>query len=166
MEACGCTEMPDWAKAGPEHEKLKKMVGDWKVAMSFQMSPEAVMESAGTASFKSIMNGFFVEQTFDAEMMGRPFEGRGLYGYDTVNKQYVVVWCDGWTPYMYVSKGQEEGGVMTLTGEEPCHAKEGCAPYKHVTKWEGDNKMIFEIWSTGEDGKLALSGTVTYTRGK
>jgi len=166
MEGCAEMEAPAWTQAGPEHEKLKKMVGNWDVALKFQMSPEEVMESTGKASYQPIMNGFFIEQTFSGTMMDKQFEGRGLYGYDRVNHEYVSTWCDSWSTYLYVSKGKEEGGVTTYTGQEPCYTKEGCAPYKHVVKWDGDNKMIFEMWSTGEDGKLFQMGTITYTRAK
>ena len=43
---------------------------------------------------KMILDGRFLHQEFNGEMMGSPFIGIGITGYDNGSKQYVSNWMD------------------------------------------------------------------------
>ena len=73
--------MQAYSTPNANHEVLKALEGNWKSHVQFWMDPKApAQESDGTAEAKMIMNGRFLEQHFNGNMMGQPFEGRALIG--------------------------------------------------------------------------------------
>jgi len=102
--------MAKWAALnakGPEHERFKEMVGKFDTESKMWMAPGAPpIVSKGTAEFRLILDGRYVEQIFKCDdMMGAPYEGRGLEGYDCVRKKYVSLWLDNTSTGMFVSEG-------------------------------------------------------------
>ena len=73
------------AAVGPQHEKMKAWVGTWKTEVSsFWMDPANPMKSTGTATFELDLDGRVLRGVHKGDMMGMPFEGRSLDGYDNV----------------------------------------------------------------------------------
>src|ERR1043165_3595764 len=68
---------------GPAHKALQALVGDWKAEVKCWMDPDGSPEvSKGTAKAKLTFNGRFLEEEFHGQMMGKPFTGRTLLGFD------------------------------------------------------------------------------------
>src|SRR5208283_3335396 len=96
--------MMEMAKPGENHKVLQDTVGTWTYKVRWWMSPEAPpMESTGTTSTKSVMDGryFISEHTGkmsmpgpDGKMMDASFQGLGTEGYDNAKKKYVASWID------------------------------------------------------------------------
>ena len=53
-------------KPGPEHEVLKKMVGDWTLTMKF-----GGMESKGTVTYKMDLGGLWLSSAMEAELLAK-----------------------------------------------------------------------------------------------
>src|SRR5260221_9744615 len=71
------------ATPGPAHKALEAFVGNWKAEVKCWMEPGGAPNvSQGTAKTSWILNGHFLEEEFHGEMMGKPFTGRSLLGYD------------------------------------------------------------------------------------
>ncbi len=116
-------EMEAWQKAmapGPQHAALAEMVGDFKITVNSFMEPGGEPQvSSGTASRKMIMDGRILEETVSSSVMGQPFEGRGLTGYDNVAGQWWGSWIDSMSTGLMTTYGEwdEEEGIGTFHGE-------------------------------------------------
>jgi hypothetical protein len=92
---------------GPAHKALDAFVGNWKVEVKCWMDLAGLpYVSPGTAKAKWIMNGRFIEEEFQGEMMGKPFHGRSLMGYDNTKQTFNSVWVDDLHTSMFTSEGR------------------------------------------------------------
>ena len=155
---------------GPEHEKLKKMVGEWDTEMKWWMTPDGEpMISPGHASFRLILDGRFVEQKYSCEMMGDKYEGIGLDGFDRVKNKYVSLWMDNQCTGFYTCEGTADatGKVVTYYGkmDDPIAGVKD-KTVRSVAREINDNKAVFEMYDTTPEGKEFKSMEITYTRHK
>ncbi len=87
--------MADFAKMTPQHERFKKTVGRWKAeSKEYWTDPEQPELSTGSATFKLLMGGRYLQQRYRGEYEGEKFEGLGITGYDKIKKKYVSLWID------------------------------------------------------------------------
>ena len=107
---------------------------------------------ACTQSIKWIIGGRQLHSSFKGTMMGRPFEGFGLLGYDNYKKKYTSVWCDSQSTTLLTSEGlaDQTGKVITLYGTmdewiDGTHDKAVKYVYRIVDK----NTYDFEIHDLG-----------------
>jgi hypothetical protein len=152
---------------GDAHKKMQQMVGSWTTMTKMWMQPGAPpSEVTGQAEVKSIMGGRYLEEHFTATMMGKPFEGMGLTGYDNAKKAYVGTWIDSMGTGIMMSTGtlDASGKVMTSTGTEMDAMTGKEKTMKIVDKWEGDKKHVAEFFSKGPDGKEMKMMEITYTK--
>lgn len=83
------------AKPGPEHKVLESFLGHWTSKVSMQPDPsKPAQESVGSADGKMVLGGRFVQVNHKGTMMGQPFEGMMLAGFDNVPKRYESDWVD------------------------------------------------------------------------
>ena len=73
------------------------------------------MESAGTAEMKMLLDGRFLQQEFTGDMMGQPFSGIGIDGYDNLAKKYVSTWIDTMGTRIFSMEGKASGDGKTIT---------------------------------------------------
>ncbi len=115
-------EMMEKAKAaatpGPAHEALGNLVGNWQAEVRCWGGPggEAQMSTA-TAKGTWIMNGLFLQEDFSGEMMGRPFNGRTILGYDNVLETFKMVWLSDNQTSLFVADGDGEHDYRLITFE-------------------------------------------------
>jgi hypothetical protein len=155
------------AKPGPEHKALEQLAGNWKAEVKCWMEPGAPPNvSHATAKTSLIMNGRYLQEDFQGEMMGKPFNGRSVTGYDNVKKKFQSVWISDMQTSMFTTEGRGENGnkVITLEGTTSCAATGRTdVPMKLVLRVLGPDKYTFEMFdkSRGENSK---SMEITYTR--
>ena len=140
---------------GPHHELFNDLVGSWNAEITWWEAPGTEpVESQGLAEYKVILGGRYLMQQFAGEMMGMPFEGVGLSGYDATTDQHTFVWCDNMGTQMMYSTG-----VCT----DHCKTQTHVTTVRHpMTKQEtrirmvstviGHDKHIFEYY-------MAIAGT-------
>lgn len=108
------------ATPGPQHAVLVKMAGEFTLTLKMFNEPGAEPEvSTGTSSRRMILGGRYLEETVHASVMGQPFEGRGLTGYDNVTRSWWGSWIDTMSTGIMITGGDwdEETGVGTFEGE-------------------------------------------------
>lgn len=147
------------AKPGPEHDILKKMEGTWETTMTMQGQ-----ESKGTSTYKMDLGGLWLASTFETDLGGMKFQGRGFDTYDANKKKYVGVWVDSWSAFPMVSEGtyDKEKKVLTMVGNAP--GPDG-AMVKHrmTTEYKDDNTVLFTMYM----GDVKEPGfTIVYKRKK
>lgn len=161
-------KMEQFATPGPGHKVLNGLAGEWEAVARFWMGgPDApATESKGTNKARWILGGRYLQEEFTGEMMGMPFQGVGLTGYDNFNKQYVSIWMDTMGTGMLKSEGtaDAEGKVITFHGkmDEPTTGEKQ-KPVKFVLRILSPDKHVFEMHdlNLGEKSKV---GEITYTR--
>ncbi len=162
---------PDWTemdKPGEFHKKLEPLVGEFDVDVKFYM-PGAAEPAVSKGSMKShwIHDGRFVESRFESDMAGKKFTGTALIGYDNYAKSYTEVWADSTQTPISVVRGSvdDAGKVFTFTqGLTDAAGKK--ATQKWVTTVESNDKYVFTLSNTGEDGVEHKVLEDTYTRKK
>ena len=156
--------------AGPEHEHLAEWVGTWKTESKIWMAPGAdPMVSQGTAEFRLLLDGRYVEQTYRCDMGGQMFEGRGIDGYDQMKKKYVSMWIDNMSTGIYICEGTRDEKTKTTTYygkiDDPMTGQKD-KTVKSVAREINKNKAVFEMYDIAPDGKETKTMELTYTREK
>ena len=154
-------------KPGPGHRALEHYVGEWKADVKCWMEPGSPPNvSQGTAKVSWVMNGRFLEEDFRGDMMGKPFRGRTVMGFDNVTQTYRSVWISDMQTSMFVTEGKAENGnkVLTLRGTTSCPMREqGEIPMKLVLRVLAPDKHIFEMFDESQ-GPNVKTMEITYTR--
>jgi len=152
---------------GPAHKALDAFVGNWKAEVKCWMEPGGPPNvSQATAQAKWTLNGRFVEEQFHGEMLGKPFTGRCLLGFDNTKQKFVSVWVDDLHTSMFYSEGKGESGykVITLEGKMDCPGSgQKDIPTKQVFRILGPDKHVLEMFSE-TNGENARTMEITYTR--
>lgn len=155
------------ATPGPAHKALEALVGDWKAEVKCWMEPgQPPHVSQGTARGKWTLNGHFLEEEFHGEMMGKPFTGRSLMGYDNTKQTFNSVWISDGQTSMFTSEGKGENGnkTITLQGKTSCAATgRKDVPMRTVFRFISPDKHIFEMYDESR-GENAKAMEITYTR--
>lgn len=109
------------ATPGSHHKELEYFVGTWNVTSKiYAMGPEnPPMTSTGTSKVKWVLDKRYVMENFKGSMMGQPYEGLGMTGYDNFRNLYVGSWCSSMDTQFLTMKGQKnpETGKMVMYGE-------------------------------------------------
>lgn len=165
-------EMAAWEKAmtpGEQHKKMAAREGTWDTTGKFWMAPDAPpTESKGVAKFKMVLGGRYEMQEYNGEMMGAPFQGIGIAGYDNVKKKHFSTWIDSMGTGMMVLEGTaDEKGVVTIAGTmvDPATGKD--CKVRMVTAEKDKDSIQFEMFVDDGKGKgEAKCMELNYTRRK
>jgi hypothetical protein len=157
-----------YATPGEMHKKMAAMEGSWTVKVSQWMAPGApAEESTGTAEFKMILGGRYLSQTFAGTMMGQPFNGFGVSGYDNAKKASQSVWMDTvGTGILEMAGNWSADGTLTETGSMDDFMTGKPMSFKAVTHMTDNDHMHFEMWGSAPDGKMFKNLDIAYTRKK
>lgn len=160
--------MEAWEKAstpGEPHERLAEGVGTFKMTSKWWMDPEAEpMISEGTATRKAIYGGRYIEERVESSMMGQPFEGRGLTGYNNVTDKYWSTWIDSTSTGCVMTHGtyDEEKGEWHYKGDYADPMTGEMKTMKMVGKTM-DDKEVWTFYETRE-GEFVKTAEIVYER--
>jgi len=107
------------ATPGEPHKLLASMAGSWTTTTKEWMEPgKPPTESTGTAEMKMLLDGRFLYQEYNSQMMGQPFSGIGIDAYDNMTKKYVTAWIDSMGTGIFIMEGtaSADGKTITLKG--------------------------------------------------
>jgi len=161
-------KMTKAATPGPQHEMLKKLAGEWNTTAKFQMDPsQPPQESQGVSTMTILMDGRYCQESAAGQMMGQPFSGMGITGYDNVTGKYVSTWIDNMGTGIMSSTGTADasGKVINWTGtmSDPMTGKP--AKERMITKFVDDNHYTFEMYGIPPGGKKEMKMmTIEYSR--
>src|SRR5206468_718952 len=101
--------MEMWKKLGTPgapHKLFASLAGSWTTQTKEWMEPgKPPTESTGTAEMKMLLDGRFLYQEYNAQMMGQPFSGIGIDAYDNMTKKYVTAWMDSMGTGIFMMEG-------------------------------------------------------------
>ena len=151
---------------GPAHKALQGMVGNWKAEVKCWMDPAGSPEvSQATAKGTLTFGGRFLEEEFHGQMMGKPFTGKTLLGFDNIKQTFNSVWISDGQTSIFTSEGKGDNGnkVITLEGKASCAATgRKDVPMKTVLRLNSPDKRVLEMYD-GSQGN-AKTMEITYTR--
>jgi hypothetical protein len=123
------------------------------------------VESTGTCEQKMILGGRYLRQEYAGDMMGQPFTGICLQGYDNHTKKYESVWLDSMSTaiYYFVGTASADGKVITqeCSYDDPVR---GPSLWRTVTRIKDDNTIEFEMFLTPRGGKEEKMMEMTIAR--
>jgi hypothetical protein len=141
-------EFGDYGKPGKEHKQLAALVGKW------ELEADGVKEK-GTAEFKSILGGRFVQEESRLPFGQFSMEWVGLYGYDTQKKKYTAVWVDNMDTTTETGEADAEttGKVFSFKGQHTDPRTGKPAGFVWRITLEGDSKLAIEMFEADASGK-------------
>ncbi|MBC8048130.1 MAG: DUF1579 domain-containing protein [Fimbriimonadaceae bacterium] len=103
---------------GEEHKMMKAAEGEWKAKTKMWMDPtQPPMESESKVKCEMILGGRYLSQEFNGSMMGMPFNGMGIIGYDNAAKKYVGTWIDNMgTGVFYQEGNMKSNNTLEMVG--------------------------------------------------
>jgi Protein of unknown function (DUF1579) len=176
----GAPDKPDFAKMqemmkkveaagapGEHHKALTPLIGEWKAEVKAYMSPDGPpMVSNGTSKTEWALDGRFVSEEFKGTVMGKPFHGMGLTGFDNLKQKYVSTWVDTMSTAIMNSEGtaDEAKKVFTFTSKMDCPMTgEKDMPVKLVLRITSQDNHTFEMHDPRK-GEKSKTMEITYTR--
>ena len=163
-------QMPDMtlAQPGPEHQHLAKLAGTWDVKATMWMEPgKPPMESTGTATMAVILDGRYLHQDYKGELMGQPFTGIGIEGFDRVKMAYTTTWIDSMsTGVMHMDGTSSDGGkTISYAGDFSCPMEKTQIKGRSITTMTDDKTFMVTMFAT-RGGSESKSMELRYTRAK
>lgn len=154
------------ATPGAQHAAIAKSVGDYTISVKSWPAPGAPPSTdAGTATRRMILGGRVLVEEVSSSMMGQPFTGQGLHGYDNVSGKFWGTWTDTMSTGLMVSEGTcDDQGSCAFTGSWNDPITKGKITARMTSRWTDANTEIFEMFGPAPDGSEMKMMEITYTR--
>lgn len=161
----------DYATPGEMQKMLAKSDGNWvgETKMWMENGSQPMM-SKSEATNKMVFDGRYQMSTHKGDMMGMPFEGISIVGYDNSKKKFVSSWIDNMgTGIMNMegiwnasTKSIEFKGKMT----DPSRPGKDCN-VREIYTFVDDNTQKMEMYGpNAKTGKEFKTMEINYTRKK
>lgn len=152
---------------GEEHKMMAAMAGDWAYDMTFYMPGAPEMQMSGICTYATIMNGLYQTSTMKGNMMGMPFEGMSVMGFDNGKKKFVSSWIDNMGTGIMMMEGTWDAATKTITligtGTDPETFAD--MKMKQTIKIVDNNTCVEEMYII-KDGKEVKMFDLKMTRKK
>ena len=151
---------------GAEHRRLAALDGTYDLTVKSWHSPDAPPSTdTGTATRKMILGGRVQVEEVSSQMMGQPFNGQGLHGFDNVTGKYWATWNDSMSTGLMVSEGTcDASQTCTYTGTYHDPVSKKPVTSRMVSRWSDKNTEVLEMYAPGPDGKEAKMMEITYKK--
>ena len=162
-------EMEIYIKAGTPgapHKMLAATAGTYDLKIKSWDAPGTPpMESTGTAVRSVDLEGRVVVERVTATMMGMPYTGQSMTGYDNVTGKYWSTWTDTMSTGIMVSEGScDERQSCTYTGSWQDPVRKSVVTARMTMRWPSPTTEVFEMHGPGRDGKEMKMMEITYTK--
>jgi hypothetical protein len=143
---------------GAPHQALAAQAGSYDLKIKSWHEP-------GGATRKMALDGRVLVEDVSSSMMGTPFTGHGMHGYDNVTGKYWATWNDSMSTGVMLSEGTcDAQGVCTFTGSWNDPVTKGKITARMVSRWTSPTTEVFEMHVPGKDGKEFKMMEITYTK--
>lgn len=151
---------------GAEHRRLAAMAGTYDLTVKAWHAPNTPPTTdAGTATRKMILGDRVLVEDVSSQMMGQPYSGQGLHGFDNVTGKYWSTWSDSMSTGLMLSEGScDASGACTFTGTYNDAVSRKPQTTRMTTRWTDANTEVFEMHGPGPDGKETKMMEITYKK--
>jgi hypothetical protein len=151
---------------GDPHKLLAGWEGSWTTRTRGWMEPgKPPTESTGMCEQKLLFDGRYLQQVYTGDMMGEPFTGINLLGYDNHTRKYMSVWIDSMSTGIYYFEGAASADGKTIT--QVCSYDDpvkGPCDWLSVTRIRDDKTLEYEMYLTPKGGKKEKMMEMTAVR--
>lgn len=151
--------------ATEHHALLKRFVGEW--TFELEMPDMGMGKMVLTGEETQVMVGdLWVRSVVKSEVMGMPFEGSGVMGYDPGKKQFVGYWFDSFNATCDVTHGEwheDEAQLVMKSVEKPDMMGKAGVQTAVISFPDDDTMTIVNTWTYG-DGSEKPGMAFTYER--
>ena len=160
--------MKDFSTPGDMHKWMAKLNGTREATVIEFMNPEKPDTTKATNTVSMTLNGLYQVGRFTGKMMGSPFEGQSIMGYDNAKKLFVSTWIDNFSSGITQFTGtyDEKTKTLNLKGHQtdPVSGND-VAIREEMTMIDNDSYLMI-MYGTGPDGKEAkfMEGTFHGTK--
>ncbi len=153
-------QMEAWTKAmtpGKPHQDMAAKVGSWEGTVSMWEAPGAPPQISQARSERTMaLGGRVLVDHWNGTMMGMPFEGMGMTGFDNANGKWWSTWSDNFSTGVMTGVGNcevdhQRGCTFTSTYTDPMTGKE--KKNRSTVIWPTPDDERMEMFETGADGK-------------
>lgn len=151
---------------GAEHQKLASLAGTYDLTIKGWHTPggEPTTDS-GTATRKMVLGDRVMVEDVTSQMMGQPFNGHGMHGFDNTTGKYWATWNDNMSTGLMVSEGTCDAKLTcTYTGSYQDPVTKKPQTTRMTTRWTDANTEVFEMYGPGPDGKETKMMEITYKK--
>ena len=162
-------EMDAYIKAGtpgPVHAELAKSAGTYDLSIRAWHAPgtEPSVEK-GTATRTMVLGGRVLVEDMSSTMMGQPFNGHGMHGYDNVTGKHWSTWNDSMSTGLMTSEGScDANHACTFTGSWMDPVKKTRVTSRMTTRRTSPTTEVFDMYGPAPDGKEFRMMEITYTK--
>lgn len=151
---------------GEQHELLASQAGEYTTVARSWTDPDAPpMEEKGSATRTMILDGRVMVETYHGTMMGMPFTGQAMTGYDNVTGKYWATWNDSMSTGVMVMEGTCDPEMScTFTGTYNDPIAKGPVASTMTFRWTSPTTEVLEMHGPGPDGKEVKMMELIYTK--
>ena len=158
----------DYMTPGEVHKMIAQTDGLWNEEITMWMDPAAKPEKyTATAKAEMVMGGRYQLSKITGTMMGMPFEGMSILGYDNATKLFTSTWVDNFGTGTLTMVGTWDAPTqsITLKGKmvDPMKGKEIWS--KQVIKFIDNDTQEMEMYDN-KNGTETKNMVIKSTRKK
>jgi hypothetical protein len=162
-DALQTQEMPPMGPP-PEMKQIAAMEGVYDVVFKYKMDPaQSWVTTNGLCTIKNVLGGAAQQMTWQGEMLGMNFEGRGMTCYDRESKMWQNTWVDNMSARISYYTGTMQDGNFVFEGEDVMEGKPVQArnTTMHITDKGFESKMEMSM----DGGQTYMTwATAVYTK--
>lgn len=163
----GAEDAPEFPGTAPEHELLKRFVGEWEITGECTTTPGSdPTENTGRTSSR-LLGGRWVinEMVFDAD--GTEIRGVQTLGYDPAKQKYIGTWTDSMMNHLWVYEGvyDEEKRTLVLDTMGPNMMGDGeLVPFQDTFEFVSEDKITMRSKAKDDAGEWVVFMTSEMSR--
>jgi Protein of unknown function (DUF1579) len=152
---------------GAVHKQMANWAGEYTTSSKFFAKPGQPSEATtGSATIRSILDGRFLSEENAGTLLGQPYTGMHLYGYNNATGKYEATWIyTGSTATMTLTGTSKDDG-RTIEYTASIDQKGTRMTLYVVLKHVDDDKFTVELYAKNKDGSKGPTLETTYTRKK
>lgn len=142
---------------GEQHAELAESAGEYKATVKSYLGGPEPMVSEAISTREMILGGRVLHETFRGDMMGQPFVGHSMVGYDNVRQMYWSTWVDSMSTTIMTSWGtwDDEKQALVMEGSYSDPLSGGPKPVKTILRYPEPGVETLEMWEAhGEDDEM------------
>ncbi|NCI47370.1 DUF1579 domain-containing protein [Sediminibacterium soli] len=164
-------KMMEYATPGDMHKMMASWSGNWQGEMTVWNYEGAAPQMVKTAASNSMaMDGRYQVSRHTGNMMGMPFEGMSIMGYDNALKKFTSSWIDNMGTGIMNTTGDWDAASKTLTstGSMPdvCRPGKTCSVREVYTVVDDNTHMLTMYGPDPKTGKQFKMMEIKLTRKK
>ena len=148
------------AEPAEMHAWMHALVGEWEGSMKISRPGMPEMEFPITETFHPVGERWITSDLV-GDLMGHPYHGHGVFGYDGKGEALVGTYCDSMLAHLAVMSGgyDEDQKSVRMKWEAPVAGRKGLETHRSEQRLRGDtlDRLYFEGEGTSEILVMTIS---------